>query len=86
MQAFTALLKMDKTRSDHGRQMREIMIFLARSVESSVKLIAAFCSIVYCIFLIPAAAFLQYFPAKVSAECLETDNHGRTLFSQASSN
>ena len=77
---FPALFKMHKTRSDHGGQTREFMVFLDRSVESSVQLIAAFCCIVCCIFFISAAVFFQYFPVEVSTECLEKDNHGRTLF------
>ena len=80
MQAFPALFKMHKTRSDRGSQTREFMVFLDRSVESSVKLIAAFCCIVCCIFFISVAVFFQYFPVEVSTECLEKDNHGRTLF------
>ena len=80
VQAFPALFKMHKTRSDHGGQTREFMVFLDRSVESSVQLIAAFCCIVCCIFFISAAVFFQYFPVEVSTECLEKDNHGRTLF------
>ena len=80
MHAFPGLFKMHKTRSDHGGQTREFIVFLDRSVESSVQLIAVFCCIVCCIFFISAAVFFLYFPVEVSAECLETDNHGRTLF------
>ena len=80
VQAFPALFKMHKTRSQYGGQTREFMVFLDRSVESSVQLIAAFCCIVCCIFFISAAVFFQYFPVEVSTECLEKDNHGRTLF------
>ena len=80
MQTFPALFKMHKTRSDHGSQTREFMVFLDRSVESSVQLIPAFCCIVCCIFSTSAAVFFRYFPVEVSTECLETDNHDRTLF------
>ena len=38
---FPALFKMHKTRSDRGSQTREFMVFLDRSVESSVQLIAS---------------------------------------------
>ena len=77
---FPALFKMHKTRSDHGSQTREFMVFLDRRVETSVPFIAAFCSIVCCIFSTSAAVFFRYFPVEVSAECLEKDSHGRTLF------
>ena len=80
VQTFPALFKMHKTRSDHGGQTRKFMVFLDRRVESSVPFIAAFCSIVCCIFFTSAAVFFRYFPMEVSTECLETDNHGRTLF------
>ena len=78
---FPALFKMHKTRNYSERpQTTKFMLFLDRKVESNVPLIAAFCSIVCCIFFISAAVFFQYFPVEESAECLETDNHGRTLF------
>ena len=80
VQTFPALFKMHKTRSDHGGQTRKFMVFLDRRVESSVPFIAAFCSIVCCIFSTSTAAFFRYFPVEVSTECLEKDNHGRTLF------
>ena len=80
VQTFPALFKMHKTHSGRGRQTREFMVFLDRKVESSVKLIAAFCSIACCIFFISAAVLFLYFPVEASAECLEKDNHGRTLF------
>ena len=85
MQTFPALFKMHKTRSDHGGQTRKFMVFLDRRVETSVPFIAAFCSIVCCIFSTSAAVFFRYFPAEVSAECLETDSHGRTLFCYSNS-
>ena len=85
VQTFPALFKMHKTRSDHGSQTREFIVFLDRSVEVSVQLIAAFCSIVCCIFFISAAVFFQYFPVEESTECVETDNHGRTLFCYSNS-
>ena len=83
---FPALFKMHKTRSDRDdTQTRKFMLFLDREVESNVPLIAAFCSIVCCIFFTSAAVFFQYFPAEESAECLEKDNHGRTLFCYSNS-
>ena len=85
MQTFPALFKMHKTRSDHGGQTREFMVFLDRNLEGSVQLIAAFCSIVCCIFSTSTAAFFRYFPAEESAECLEKDSHGRTLFCYSNS-
>ena len=85
VQAFPALFKMHKTRSDHGGQTREFMVFLDRRVETSVPFIAAFCSIVCCILYTSTAAFIRYFPVEASAECLEKDNHGRTLFCYSNS-
>ena len=85
VQAFPALFKMHKTRSDQGGQTRKFMVFLDRRVETSVPIIAAFCSIVCCILYTSTAVFIRYFPVEVSAECLETDNHGRTLFCYSNS-
>ena len=85
MQTFPALFKMHKTRSDHGGQTRKFMVFLDRRVETSVPFIAAFCSIVCCIFFTSAAVFFRYFPVEASTECLETDNHGRPLFCYSNS-
>ena len=83
---FPALFKVLKTRSDRDdTQTRKFMLFLDRKVESNVPLIAAFCSIVCCIFFTSAAVFFQYFPVEESAECLEKDNHGRTLFCYSNS-
>ena len=83
---FPALFKMHKTRSyREDTQTRKFMLFLDRKVESNVPLIAAFCSIVCCIFFTSAAVFFQYFPVEESAECLEKDNHGRTLFCYSNS-
>ena len=83
---FPALFKMHKTRDYSARpQITKFMLFLDREVESDVSLIAAFCSIVCCIFFISAAVFFQYFPVEESAECLETDNHGRTLYCYSNS-
>ena len=86
VQTFPALFKMHTTRSDHGGQTRKFMVFLDRRVESSVPLIAAFCSIVCCILYTSAAVFFRYFPVEASTECLETDNHDRTLFCYSDSN
>ena len=80
VQTFPALFKMHKTCSDHGRETREFMVFLDRSVEGSVQLIAAFGFIVCFIFSTSAVAFFRYFPVEESTECVETDNHGRILF------
>ena len=83
---FPALFKVYKTRSYRDdTQTRKFMLFLDRKVESNVPLIAAFCSIVCCIFFTSAAVFFQYFPVEESAECLEKDNHGRTLFCYSNS-
>ena len=83
---FPALFKMHKTRDYSARpQITKFMLFLDRKVESDVSLIAAFCSIVCCIFFISAAVFFQYFPVEESTECLETDIHGRTLFCYSNS-
>ena len=83
---FPALFKMHKTRDDSERlQTTKLMLFLDRKVERNVSLIAAFCSIVCCIFFISAAVFFQYFPVEESTECLEKDNHGRTLFCYSNS-
>ena len=80
VQTFPALFKMHKTRSDHGGQTRKFMVFLDRRVETSVPFIAAFCSIVCCIFSTSAAVFFRYFPVEESTECLEKDKNDRTLF------
>ena len=82
---FPALFKIHKTRSDHGSQTREFMVFLDRRVETTVPFIAAFCSIVCCIFSTSAAVFFRYFPVEASAECLEKDSHGRSLFCYSNS-
>ena len=83
---FPALFKMHKTRDYSARpQITKFMLFLDREVESNGSLIAAFCSIVCCIFFISAPVFFQYFPVEESAECLETDDHGRTLFCYSNS-
>ena len=62
------------------------MTFLDRKVESSTSLVAAFCAIVFCIFCSSAAVFFRYFPVERSAECLEKDNHGRSLFCYSNGN
>ena len=81
VQTFPVLFKIHKTRSDRDKsQTKKFMGFLDRSVESSMQLIAAFCSIICCIFFTSAAVFFQYFPVEVSEECLETDSHRRSLF------
>ena len=81
VQTFPVLFKIHKTRSDPNKsQTRKFMVFLDRKVESSVQLIAAFCSIICCIFFTSAAVFFQYFPAEESTECLEIDSHRRSLF------
>ena len=80
VQAFPALFKMHKTHSGRGGETREFMVFLDRNVEGSVQIIAAFCFIVCSIVFTSAVAFFRYFPVEESAECVETDNHGRTLF------
>ena len=77
---FPALFKLHKTRVGHGSQTRKFMFFLDRKVENNLPLIAAFCSIVYCIFCSSAMVFLRYFPVEESGECLEKDNHDRPLF------
>ena len=85
---FPALFKMHKTRSDCGNPMRSFMGFLGfldRKVENSLILVSAFWSIVCSILCSSTKVFLQYFPVEVSAECLETDNHGRTLFCYSNS-
>ena len=85
VQTFPALFKIQKTRSDHGGQTRKFMVFLDRRVETSVPFIAAFCSIVCCIFSTSAAVFFRYFPAEESTECLEKDKNDRTLFCYSNS-
>ena len=82
---FPALFKMHKTRSDHGNQTRKFMVFLDRKVESSLTLIAAFCSIVYSILFTSSLIFLRYFPVEQSEECNEKDNHDRSLFCYSTS-
>ena len=77
---FPALFKMHKTQSDHGNQMRSFMVFLDRKVDNSLALVAAFSCIVFSIFCTSATIFVQYFPVERSEECLEKDNHGRSLF------
>ena len=77
---FPALFKMHKTPSDHGRQLRKFMVFLDRKVGNSLILVTAFCAIVCSILCLSTMVFLQYFPVEVSAECLETDSHGQSLF------
>ena len=79
---FPTLFKMHKTRSEHGSQTREFMVFLDRKVESSLALITAFSLIVLGIFSTSAMVFFRYFPVEQSSlrECLEKDNHGRPLF------
>ena len=80
VQVFPALFKVHKTRSDHGSQMRSFMVFLDRKVDRSLPVVAAFCSIVFSIFSSSVAVFFQNFPLERSEDCLEKDNHGRTLF------
>ena len=80
VQTFPALFKMHKTRTGNEGQTREFMVFLDRSVEDSLALIVAFCSIVYSIFCSSAMAFLRYFPVEESTECLEKDRYDRPLF------
>ena len=87
---FPALFKMHKTRSGRGRQLRKFMVFLDREVHfqdntDSLLLITAFYSIILSIFCSSAGVFFRYFPVEKSAECLETDNHGRTLFCYSNS-
>ena len=82
---FPALFKVHKTRSGRGSQTREFMVFLDRKVESSLALIAAFCSIVYSIFCTSTMVFFRYFPVEGSGECFEKDNHGRSLFCYSNS-
>ena len=79
---FPALFKMHKTRSEHGSQTREFMVFLDRKVESSLALITAFSLIVLGIFSTSTMVFFRYFPVEQSSlrECLEKDSHGRPLF------
>ena len=77
VQTFPALFKMHKTRSDHGSQTREFMVFLDRSMENSLILVTAFCSIVCSS---TTKVFLRYFTVEVSRECLEKDSHGQSLF------
>ena len=80
VQAFPALFKMHKTRSDHGGQTRKFMVFLDRKVERSLPVVAAFCSIVFSIFSSSVTVFFRYFPVEKSEDCLEKDKHGRSLF------
>ena len=84
---FPALFKRHKTHSDRGNQMRSFMVFLDRKVESSLSLIAAFSLIVSGIFSTSAMVFFRYFPVEQSSqrECLEKDNHGRSLFCYSTS-
>ena len=78
---FPALFKVHKTRSDPGRQStREFLVFLDRNVENNAGIIFSFCSLAYTIFSLSAIGFFQYFPVAVSRECLEEDQHGRTVF------
>ena len=82
---FPALFKMHKTRSGRGRQLRKFMVFLDREVHfqdstNNLLLIAVFYSIILSIFCSSTGVFLRYFPVEESAECLETDSHGRPLF------
>ena len=85
LQTFPALFKMHKTRSGPGSQTRECMVFLDRKVGNTNVLIAAFWSIVCSILCSSTKVFLRYFPVEESTECLETDNHGRTLFCYSNS-
>ena len=87
---FPALFKMHKTRSGRGRQLRKFMVFLDREVHfqdntDSLLLITAFYSIILSIFCSSAGVFFRYFPVEESAECLEKDSHGRTLFCYSNS-
>ena len=87
---FPALFKMHKTRSGRGRQLRKFIVFLDREVHfqdstDSLILITAFYSIILSIFCSSTKVLLRYFPVEVSAECLERDNHGRTLFCYSNS-
>ena len=77
---FPALFKVHKTHMVHGNQTRKFMVFLDRKVESSLVLVAAFCSMAYSIFCISTLVFFRYFPVEESGECLEKDNQGRPLF------
>ena len=56
------------------------MVFLDRKVENNAGIIFSFCSLAYATISLSAMGFFQYFPVAVSKECLEEDQHGRTLF------
>ena len=84
--AFPALFKMHKIHSDHhSRKMREFMVFLDRKVENNWVIISAFCSLACSIYSASAILFFYYFPVEESAECLEKDQHKRTLFCYSNS-
>ena len=85
VQTFPALFKMHKIRSGSGNKTRTFMVFLDRKVERSLPVVAAFCSIVYCIFYSSVIVFLRYFPVEKSEECLGKDRHGRSLFCYSNS-
>ena len=82
---FPALFKLHKTRSGDDNKTRKFMVLLDREVESNLTLVAAFCSIAYSIFCSSTMVFLRYFPVEESAECLEKDSHGRSLFCYSNS-
>ena len=86
VQTFPALFKMHKIRSGSGNKTRTFMVFLDRKVERSLPVVAAFCSIVYCIFSSSLTVFFRYFPLERSEECLAKDRYGRSLFCYSNSN
>ena len=84
---FPALFKVHKTRSDPGRQStREFLVYLDRKVENNLGITFSFCSLSCNIISLSAIGFFQYFPVAVSRECLEEDQHGRTVFCYSTSN
>ena len=85
VQTFPALFKMHKIRSGSGNKTRTFMVFLDRKVERSLPVVAAFCSIVYCIFSSSLTVFFRYFPLEKSEECLGKDRHRRSLFCYSNS-
>ena len=78
---FPALFKVHKTRSDPGTQStREFLVYLDRKVENNAGIIFSFCSLAYATISLSAMIFFHFFPVTVSGECLEEDQHGRTVF------
>ena len=62
VQTFPVLFKMHKIRSGRDNKTRTFMVFLDRKVERTLPVVAAFCSIVYCIFYSSTTCDLSILP------------------------